>query len=1367
MHPELYKFVQKNSIDEYAKISNYDIESIEAVLRNFSEKYKISIQPYGSVEKHPWHGVVAEGIAPFEIALMHEEINDLKRKTEDIKSSLLFISSNFDSLNEKTEITEFVRKFKENINVFDEKFEWVSKAIANKDYQHQELLNLLSNKINLKNQETDISQYVNNDGLNLTLEAFKSIENDEYLIINKSISRSDLQQKKEQESKSIAELKTNYQIAINELNIKLNLRKEQLRAEQSSKAIEVKKLENSLTTVVNLLALKDVSFENVLDIAENLMSICEQFPNDKIRYTATSLAQIETLKGIIYNHHQFQTKNGSVLDYLIVDSFNDIYQLKECCRELQKTSFLRFFSSKYRRAKRHAKSILKSYESDILAQYKLEKIIKFNDNLGEIKNNILSYTTNKQNLASVSLVELIESSKSWCNYFDNLQIIDFKHIDNISFKRKLLSISKSEMTTIVACLSDLIKSSMYSNFKLGKLTNLSIEGISLSIQEEYKILETKSNEDFAEEQVKLAVAYEAEKIRKDLINTSIDKLISFTSLIDFKNDIPLIKIAELKSLLEKIDLLKFKVKSHFLSEVVPKDIKNSEIIFIKMLDFIQKELGLSNKEIISIIDSDINLWMVSALNRISNIEEAFERIKEISLNKSIFSSKFHDTGIHLEKFRDRIVAAINSADKLNGYLDFCYASKELDKYESSLKRFMKFAKGDSAIVEALPEAFRMCLYYTHIKDRAGENSSFFSKPVESIFNEYRRQFQKYDDLLSDAYKVELHNKLLLQTGPSGVATGKRKDYTEMGLIDHQLKLSKPNISTRNLFSRAPESIQKIKPVFLMSPLSVSQLLPSGKLFFDVVIMDEASQMRPEDSLGSIARSNQTIIVGDPKQMPPSNFFNTNDKQEDGDEEDYIDIPEQSVLDLAMNSFKTRQLKWHYRSRNEKLIAFSNRHFYNNSLTIFPKATHNHPSGVEYLNISGVYKDSTNEKEAYAIVDKVVELIQVNPNRSIMIATMNKKQNDLINQILHEREKNDPVLDQYIQKFSGTLEPLIVKNLENIQGDERDCVLISTVYGKDSNGSFFQRFGPINGKSGDRRLNVLFTRAKHYVLVLTSMDPDDIVLSSNEGGAYIFKNYLNYAKTGKLGTEIESFGDRPPDSDFELFVARKIKERLPSLEVVAQVGVAGFFIDLAIRHPQKPGAFLLGIECDGRAYHSSKSARDRDKIRQKILENLGWRIHRIWSTDWFSNEEQEMNKLVIVVEQAISNMSKDSFLEPSVQPNKDDLNKQNTVHSSNTKIPIEVDIKFTSNNIVEQFNPLDKDLKWINNLNHDNIVESLKQEGLHVMDKRSVGGALWILGDVSLNEMMQLLWSKGFHFIFAQNGGKTTNNKPSWYLKEKK
>lgn len=483
-------------------------------------------------------------------------------------------------------------------------------------------------------------------------------------------------------------------------------------------------------------------------------------------------------------------------------------------------------------------------------------------------------------------------------------------------------------------------------------------------------------------------------------------------------------------------------------------------------------------------------------------------------------------------------------------------------------------------------------------------------------------------------QARIAHSLIERPIPAGVSSGAAGEFTEKALILREAGKQRRHISLRDLLRRAEGAASALKPCYMMSPASVSQYLPAVRDSFDVVIIDEASQMRPEDAIAAAARAKQIIVVGDPKQLPPSTFFDSVREAEEEVNEAEADVELESILDLALGSFSpARDLRWHYRSRHQSLIEFSNAEFYDRRLIIFPSpSSHVGRLGVSQVFVAdGAYASSVNITEADHVVATVAQLMRDCPGCSIGVVSLNQPQLEILKEKFDQAFALDENLEDYRAKWSGTLEPFFAKNLENVQGDERDIIVISTVYGPETpGGPVAQRFGPINQKVGHRRLNVLFTRAKERVIVVTSMRPEDIRLGgSSSRGVAALKSYLEYSRSGRL--EIGQVTGASVESPFEA----EVKELLLDLgfKVECQVGVAGFFIDLAVRHPVRSDHFMLGIECDGASYHSSASARDRDRLRQEILERLQWKLHRIWSTDWFRNRDREVSRLKEVLERA--------------------------------------------------------------------------------------------------------------------------------------
>ena len=448
---------------------------------------------------------------------------------------------------------------------------------------------------------------------------------------------------------------------------------------------------------------------------------------------------------------------------------------------------------------------------------------------------------------------------------------------------------------------------------------------------------------------------------------------------------------------------------------------------------------------------------------------------------------------------------------------------------------------------------------------------------------------------------------------------------QLGLLRREFEKKRRHLPLRKLMSQAGNAVQGIKPVFMMSPLSIAKFIPPGTLRFDMVIFDEASQVRPVDALGAVMRGRQTVVVGDSKQLPPTTFFDRAADEDDGEQSSTADL--ESILGMfCAQGAPERMLRWHYRSRHESLIAVSNHEFYDNGLVVFPSPDRGREdTGVVFQHGPEThYKRGRggriNPGEARDVAQAVMEHAAARPHRTLGVAAFSLAQARRIEDELEILRRKDPSAEAFFARHPQ--EPFFVKNLENVQGDERDVILISVGYGKTEGGQLPMNFGPLNRDGGERRLNVLITRARRRCLVYSNFVADDLDLRrSNARGVDALKTYLKYAETGRLGVARATGADS--DSPFEDAVAAELRAK--GHDVEHQVGSAGFRIDLAVVDPVRPGRYLIGIECDGAAYHSARSARDRDRLRQQVLEGLGWTIHRIWSTDWFRNPSQEVAK----------------------------------------------------------------------------------------------------------------------------------------------
>jgi hypothetical protein len=524
---------------------------------------------------------------------------------------------------------------------------------------------------------------------------------------------------------------------------------------------------------------------------------------------------------------------------------------------------------------------------------------------------------------------------------------------------------------------------------------------------------------------------------------------------------------------------------------------------------------------------------------------------------------------------------------------------------------------------------------------------------DTLIAEFRALDKKHKDLG--------YSRVIEQANKSRPQSIINQPGSEGALLLHEANKSRKHLPLRKLFAQIPNLLKSIKPCFLMSPLSVSQYLDPRNIQFDLVIFDEASQIRSEDAVCAIYRGKQLVVCGDNKQLPPSSFFEqTQQSDDDGYEDDdnaYSTFD--SILDECSSiGIPSNTLRWHYRSKHESLIHFSNRQFYHGKLVTFPASRFDQPeAGVHFKYVpDGVYDRSgkqNNEREAEVVAELVMEHFRNTPQRSLGVITFSVAQMNAVKDAIENLVKSKyRDLEHYVQetKTDDKEERFFVKNLERIQGNERDVIIFSVGYGRDRQGKFTMNFGPMNKSGGERRLNVAVTRAREKTLIVSSIRAADFDISgTNATGVLNFYHYLNYAENGLKALEFDTeVGANRFSSALEEDVADAVKEL--GYDCVSQVGCGGFGIDLGVVDPTESGRYLLGIECDGPTYNASYTARDRDRLRKQILEGLGWRILRIWSPDWITRRDAEVERLAKALELARNGESLDS-----ISPKVPDLN----------------------------------------------------------------------------------------------------------------
>ncbi|MBQ3411877.1 MAG: DUF4011 domain-containing protein [Oscillospiraceae bacterium] len=640
---------------------------------------------------------------------------------------------------------------------------------------------------------------------------------------------------------------------------------------------------------------------------------------------------------------------------------------------------------------------------------------------------------------------------------------------------------------------------------------------------------------------------------------------------------------------------------------------------------------------------------------IPSFNEAEEKV-------NAFTSYFNDADFinaDLITVADKYDRCIDGFDELNKWLDYAETREECDKL--GLSGFTSSVSELDNTVPDVTEAFEKAFYIQWINVQLNKVKSVqtFRKRV------HEQKLEQFVDLDSKQYEISRKRirEKIISSFPS-VNTVARAG-SQLGILRHQMELKRRVMPLRRLFQSIPDLLLTLKPCLMMSPLSVAYFLDADAYKFDIVIFDEASQIFPQDAIGAIFRANQVIIAGDTRQLPPTNFFaaNTNNGSEGyDDDEGYDDESYDSILEETASILPSRTLLWHYRSRQEHLIAFSNQEIYKNELITFPSSNESEPdTGVEFVYVEdGYYEPSPknyNILEAKRIVELVKEHIEKHPNRSLGIIAFSEKQQQAISlEIQRFREKN-PRYETFFTE--GKEEEFFVKNLENVQGDERDTIFFSIGYAKTkeqkANGRQMSlRFGPLGIAGGERRLNVAITRAKTNIKLVSSILPSDIDISRTESeGIRMLRSYIEFAMNGESSLSVSHKSVRT--DDFVDSIAQFIRDNGYSVE--QYIGCSGYKIDIAVKHPSEDvEEFVAAIECDGYSYVSAKTARDRDRLRGSVLKSMGWNLYRVWSAEWYKNPEVEGKRLLQFIANSIKECDRKRQLSEELQ-REENLKKQ--------------------------------------------------------------------------------------------------------------
>lgn len=560
---------------------------------------------------------------------------------------------------------------------------------------------------------------------------------------------------------------------------------------------------------------------------------------------------------------------------------------------------------------------------------------------------------------------------------------------------------------------------------------------------------------------------------------------------------------------------------------------------------------------------------------------------------------------------------LNHADELKEWIAYVAAAAEaksiglanvVESYES---------RADIDVFAAYKKALLQGLIADAI-DGSGELSQFSG----AVFNEKIQQYKRMDKEWTRLSQQEIYCRL---AGRVPNFTREAAHSSELGILQRCIKSGGRGVSIRKLFDQIPNLLARLCPCMLMSPISAAQYLDPRRGPFDIVVFDEASQLPTCKAVGVLARGKDAVIVGDPKQMPPTAFFATNTVDEDNLEAEDLE----SILDdcLALNMPQSHLL-WHYRSRHESLIAFSNSQFYENKLLTFP-SVNDRESKVRLIHVDGVFdrgKTRTNKTEAEAVIAEIKRRYK-DPElskQSLGVVTFNISQQRLIDDLLNEACTQDTELEKWAY---GAEEPLFIKNLENVQGDERDVILFSIGFGPDENGKVYMNFGPLNRDGGWRRLNVAVSRARCEMMVFSTLRSEQLDLNRTKAeGVAALRNFLEYAEGRTLVLEEANLQTKQENHDgIATAICKALAEK--GFETDLSVGRSEYRIDIGVVDPKNPGEYILGILLDGNGYGTSKTTRDREIAQISVLNSLGWNILRIWSMDWWDNRQKELNRIL--------------------------------------------------------------------------------------------------------------------------------------------
>ncbi len=652
-----------------------------------------------------------------------------------------------------------------------------------------------------------------------------------------------------------------------------------------------------------------------------------------------------------------------------------------------------------------------------------------------------------------------------------------------------------------------------------------------------------------------------------------------------------------------------KLKGEICDAIDDEKVEADQILsIINWIRNLKKVEGLFNKELINSISSGYDLkGLAERFNQhISDFLDSYFKVMEYFEHEAV--ERFFKSA-SWEKLDERFKSIRNHLDDISKWVEFKTA---LDRLDKNMYRIFAKSMQDEERNYKISELYEKIFLQTYLS-RLNLN---FAKRSREYFDLVKDKFVKGDD----EHKYYSRNRIIKMIESKKPKINLTSTTSEVGILRKEIGKSRRFKPLRRLFSEIRNLIFVLSPCFMMSPLSVARFIDPKVLHFDTVIFDEASQIMVEDAISSIIRADQVIVGGDSKQLPPTMFFKVN---EDVDVEEGIEEAA-SILDETTAALPNHMLRWHYRSRDESLIAFSNRHFYSNSLITFPNNKLN-SFAIKLVHVKdGVYDRGgtrQNKIEAQKVVQLVKKHFDEMPGKSLGVIAFSIAQQQAIYDELDRFLRENP---SYLKHMNGdSLRAFFVKNLETVQGDERDHIILSVGYGKDADGNLSLNFGPMNKEGGVKRLNVAVTRAIQRITIVSSILPDEIDESrSSSNGLKLLKKYLEYARLSKPISCDES--SETNYSDMRDAVYAKLLQE--GFDVRKGVGSSKFNIDVAIVDPSNPNEFALGIELDSTAYTNSHSVSDRERIRTEMLRKMGWNVHRIWSYDWVLNYAKEVERI---------------------------------------------------------------------------------------------------------------------------------------------